>query len=477
MTDEETIQRPKGRRNNSIDLGPTRSGESAPKEKKSLSLGRRDGAEETRKEPGQKSSFSFSRKSQKETPGKPSDSDDMFVQPSRTEPVRTEPAAQKPAEERRTFSASIDLGQTQGQKRTMDMGHHNRGGDTPAGGAPGSIDLGPSGSSATADAVAPETKTQSKKKGALGSVIPFGKKEEEDRKGTWGNTGYTASNEQAHRDVTYHIPSFIKQTIIVFMVQMRLFSKMKWTYFMLFVALLIPIVFFAARDLLSMMMSGYGFMTEYSNSFIAGMLAFLPLLLGLFTSVLCGTQLPNEFKERTAYMNISLPISRISFYIGKYLAGFVLSLAVFMFAYGMAIATSMSEYDTIFADLLSSSLVLTIVGVFAYSATAFCIGSFMRRGSSLIPFLFMTVVLPMVCTLLFAYYMDSGPDLSSLFYLPCFLGEAALGILGAPMSGSAGMIIMPYIDLTNMGINIAVGIVWGVAFLLLGMYKTTRREM
>ena len=340
-----------------------------------------------------------------------------------------------------------------------------------------SIDLGPTGSPGTADTDGPETKTQSKKRSALGSVIPFGKKEEEDRKGTWGNTGYTASNEQAHRDVIYHIPSFIKQTIIVFMVQMRLFSKMKWTYFMLFVALLIPIVFFAARDLLSMMMSGYGFMTEYSNSFIAGMLAFLPLLLGLFTSVLCGTQLPNEFKERTAYMNISLPMSRISFYIGKYLAGFVLSLAVFMFAYGMAIATSMSEYDTIFADLLSSSLVLTIVATFAYSATAFCIGSFMRRGSSLIPFLFMTVVLPMVCTLLFAFYMDSGPDLSYLFYLPCFLGEAALGILGAPMSGSAGMIIMPYIDLTNIGTNIAIGIVWGVAFLLLGMYRTTRREM
>lgn len=45
------------------------------------------------------------------------------------------------------------------------------------------------------------------------------------------------------------------------------------------------------------------------------------------------------------------------------------------------------------------------------------------------------------------------------------------------MSGSAGMIIMPYIDLTNIGTNIAIGIVWGVAFLLLGMYRTTRREM
>lgn len=118
MTDEETIQRPKGRRNNSIDLGPTGSGESAPKEKRSISLGRKDGSDETRKEPRQKPSFSFSRKGQKE----PSDADDVFVQPSRTEPVSAEPVDQKPAEERRTFSASIDLGQTQGQRKTMDMG-------------------------------------------------------------------------------------------------------------------------------------------------------------------------------------------------------------------------------------------------------------------------------------------------------------------------------------------------------------------
>ena len=81
MTDEETIQRPKGRRNNSIDLGPTGSGESAPKEKRSISLGRKDGSDETRKEPRQKPSFSFSRKDRKESSEKPSDADDVFVQP------------------------------------------------------------------------------------------------------------------------------------------------------------------------------------------------------------------------------------------------------------------------------------------------------------------------------------------------------------------------------------------------------------
>lgn len=498
MTDE-SIERPKGRRNNSIDL-TSRNEEPVHVNRKSISFGSKKNPEVQQEsettETSARQPFTFTRRTEKKTNEKAPEP--IVDKQESVEPIKQTqgtPETQKPRSvsidlgNPSTGSArrSVDLGSVQSQKQSAQNMSLNLDSQRTRTQSQESIDLGtgtpvpktdvennPSQSDSTV-----QQKPARKKSvlGGAGAIIPFGKEEKEDRKGTWGDSGYRATDDQAHRDRTYHIPSFIKQTMIVFMVQMRLFSKMKWTYFMLFVALLIPIVFFAARDLLSMMMTAYGFMTEYSNTFIAGMLAFLPLLLGLFTSVLCGTQLPNEFKERTAYMNVSLPMSRTSFYLGKYLAGFVLSLAVFMFAYGMAIATSMSEYDAIFADLLSSSLALTIVAVFSYSATAFCIGSFMRRGSSLIPFILMSVALPLTCALIFAYYMETGPDLSGLFYLPCFLGETALGILGAPMSGSVGMIIMPYIDMTSIGTNIAVGVVWGVAFLILGMLKTIRREM
>ena len=148
-----------------------------------------------------------------------------------------------------------------------------------------------------------------------------------------------------------------------------------------------------------------------------------------------------------------------------------------MFAYGMAIATSTMKYDSIFADLLGQSLSLTIVAVFAYSATAYCIGSFMRRGSSMVPFIVMAIALPAVCALGFMYFMSEGTDLSWVFNLPCFLGEAALGVLGSQMSGSVGMLILPYMDLSSVSTNIVVGIVWGIAFFVLGMIKTVRREM
>ena len=561
MTDEETIQRPKGRRNNSIDLGPSRTEQPEKPKREPISFGRKKTEEQPRQQsdpfgsdtgyepvqqaeqPQRKPLMTFGRKKsetaeQNGYPDQPAQSSQQaetvqkkpivtFGRKKTEEPVQQQPRQDpfevtKPSNpvqqepEKRSYSASIDMGASTGQKKaSIDLGTNRP--QTQSQQRQGSMDLGQrqpqqqsqprqtsvdlgsaerKQTSNTMDLGA--TRTQSgnagidvgpstaqsqtgKKKpslGGLGGIIPLGKKAEtEDRKGTWGNTGYNASNEQAHRDVTYHIPSFMKQTMVMFMVQMKLFSKMKWTYFMLFVALLIPIIIFVGEDMLMVVMTAYGFVTDYSNTYIAGLLAFLPLLLGLFTSVLCGSQLPNEFKERTAYMNVSLPMSRASFYLGKYLAGFVMSLAIFMFAYGMAIATSMMKYDAIFADLLSASLGMTIVAVFAYSSTAFCIGSFMRRGSSMVPFILMTVALPLICSLLFAYFQADGPDLSGLFLLPCFLGEAALGILGAQMSGSVGIIIMQYMDLTDLALNITVGVVWGVLFLLLGLYKTMRREM
>ena len=560
MTDEETIQRPKGRRNNSIDLGPSRTEQPEKPKREPISFGKRKTEEQPRRqsdpfgsdqgyepvqqaEPSQRKPLMTFGKKRSETaeqnghPDQPSQQAETvqrkpmvtFGRKKVEEPVQQQPR-QDPFEvtrpsnpvqqepERKSYSASIDMGASTGQRKasidlgtsrpqaqsqqrqgSMDLGQRQPSqqsqprqtsvdlGSAERKQASNTIDLGATrtqSGNARID-VGPSTaqsQTQTGKKkpslGGLGGIIPLGKKTEtEDRKGTWGNTGYSASNEQAHRDVTYHIPSFLKQTMIMFMVQMKLFSKMKWTYFMLFVALLIPVIIFVGEDMLMLVMTTYGFVTDYSNTYIAGLLAFLPLLLGLFTSVLCGSQLPNEFKERTAYMNVSLPMSRASFYLGKYLAGFVMSLAIFMFAYGMAIATSMMKYDAIFADLLSASLGMTIVAVFAYSSTAFCIGSFMRRGSSMVPFILMTVALPLICSLLFAYFQADGPDLSGLFLLPCFLGEAALGILGAQMSGSVGIIIMQYMDLTNLALNITVGVVWGVLFLLLGLFKTMRREM
>ena len=307
--------------------------------------------------------------------------------------------------------------------------------------------------------------------GAPAKTSLFSRKAE-DRKGTWGDSGYHATDEEAHRDVRYRIPSFIGQTGTMFMVQMKLYSKMKWTYFMLFMAILIPVITIALDDIFDMMSADLGSSTAYTGL----LLAMTPIMLGFFTAVLSGPSIGREFKDRTAYMNVSLPVSRVSFYMGKYLAGFVLSLGIFMFAYGMAVATAMSHYDYIFADIIGESMLAMAVSLFAYSATAFCIGSFSRKPSTLTPFVLMTFILPAVLTVINLRY---GAD--SLMLLPCFLPDVSISLLGTPMIGSVAgflsMIGFSLVDTGQMWTMVGIGAVWGLAFLLLGMIKTKRREM
>lgn len=300
----------------------------------------------------------------------------------------------------------------------------------------------------------------------------FGRKEE-DRKGTWGDRGYSATDEEAHRDRTYRIPSFARQTVTVFMVQMRLYSKAKWTYFMLFMALLIPIITLALSQVFDAIVAE----TPSSTAFIGVLLAMMPILLGFFTAILSGPAIGREFKDRTAYMNVSLPLSRSSFYLGKYLAGFVLSLGVFMFAYGMAVATSTVYYDTIFADLITESLAMMVVALFSYSATAFCIGAFTRKPSSMTPFMLMTFILPALLMIVRLRYGIEG-----LMLLPCFLPDVSLAFLGTPVIGSVSgffglMMGGTLVDVDDAGVMTAIGLVWGIAFLALGLYRTKRREM
>lgn len=308
---------------------------------------------------------------------------------------------------------------------------------------------------------------------AILSALPFGRRGEEDRKGTWRDSEYSASDDQAHRDRVYRAPSFLKQTLIMFMVQMKLYSKMKWTYFMLFMAILIPAIALVNDNMFDSLEASL----PTSLPYLGTLLSMMPIFLGFFTALLSGPSIGREFKERTAYMNISLPASRASFYMGKYLAGFVLSLGIFMFAYGMAVATTMLRYDAIFGDLITESLITMIVALFAYSATAFCIGAFSRRPSTLMPFVLLTFVLPVVLLLCYIEY-----DVEALMLLPCFLPDVSLYLTGAPIVGSVSgffslILGTPVVDSTEMWTMTGIGIVWGVLFLLLGLFKTQRREM
>lgn len=307
----------------------------------------------------------------------------------------------------------------------------------------------------------------------------FGRKEEpvdDERLGTWADTGYSATDAEAHRDERYNGTSGVKRVAGIFMNQMKLFSKNKWTFILIFAAVLIPvIVVILPKDIADSLAASCGGSTQY----IGMLLGLMPLMVSFFTAVLCGTQISREFKDRTAYMSIPLPVSRTEFYLGKFLAGFVLCLGAFLMAFGFATIMGMLRFDAFFSDIVADAFVLTAISIFAFSATAFCLGTFMRRGSSLVPLALMYIVLPAVFFYLYAKY-----DMGWAVNMPCFLPDAILSDLGSPlvaspmfmfssMSPALGIEAPPY-DMMTM---VIIGLVWGVAFLAIGAFKMNRREM
>ena len=296
---------------------------------------------------------------------------------------------------------------------------------------------------------------------------------EEERIGTWADSGYDASDEEAHRNVRYEGSSPVERILWIFMAQMKLFSKNKWTFILLFMAVLMPMVIIAVPDLKDAAKT----ICAGSTAYIGTLLCMITFMASFFTSFLCGTQIPNEFKDRTAYMSMPLPVTRMEFYIGKYLAGFVLCGGAFLMAFGFAVILAMMEYDTFFSDEIASALLGTIVTIFAFSATAYCLGSFMKRGSALVPLIFMFFLLPIVCFLAYIRF-----DLDAMLLFPCFLPDNIIFTLGSEAAISIGgmSIGMFGVDLpsvANIDASMLVSIVWGIAFLVLGAYKMSRREM
>lgn len=296
-------------------------------------------------------------------------------------------------------------------------------------------------------------------------------------KGTWQATGPQMNDMQAHRDARYQLPNQFMQTISVFKTQMSLFSKRKIIYILLLMAVLIPIVYNLIKD----QMNFYMFTEMSGNGMMGAMLFMLPLVLGVFTSFLCGSLMPSEINERTAYMNMALPMSRASFCLGKYLASVVITLGVFIFAYGMSMLTATSSYSYFDESGLGLSFISIILSVLVYTSFSFAMGCIMKRGSTIVSLLSIVAILPGIEFYLFVNkHIDSG----SLSFFPNLLSDITCMELGSSISsspigimnlimGSSGVNVASI----DMGIATLFALIWTVAFLALGIFAISRREM
>jgi ABC-type transport system involved in multi-copper enzyme maturation permease subunit len=299
--------------------------------------------------------------------------------------------------------------------------------------------------------------------------------EEYDRpRGTWESSG-TMSDEEAHRNVRYTIPGVLAQTIFMFRTQMALYSKRKSIYFTLVMAVMIPLIYIGLKDLMD-----FTILAESSGSGMIGLLlCMMPFIMALFTAFLCGTLVPSEFSERSAYMNMALPMSRTSFCLGKYLAGLVITIGVFIFAYGMAMVGTMTEYDFFDEEALAKSFVMTLLATLFFSSFSFMMGCLMNRGAALVSMVFMVFVLPLVELYLYANdYMSQ--DVFVL--LPNLLPDMACLVLGSHFAASpvgSLNVLVNLIDPSQFPIITctAIAVISSLVFLILGIMAVNRREM
>ena len=286
----------------------------------------------------------------------------------------------------------------------------------------------------------------------------------------------------------FDLPNKFTQYKACYMVQMKRFSKSRVAIILPFLIIMIPVIgYLMNAKAIAIFNSGI------TNQGMCICLALLPLMSMFLSALLCGTMLPSEYKERTVYLSMPLPMSRSAFYFGKFLAGLTLSFGTVLGAYGVAILISLAETsdpETYMMPILKS-LGMALCGCFFFCALTYGMSAKAKRSSTLKAFILMFIVVP-ILALIVPYlgdYLPSGiVDILSAMInsLPVFLPDTAVYTLGSPglsnlMVGSVGGLVnsmkagaFAYGSISYMAI---LAIVLGCCSLVGGYEIIQRRDM
>lgn len=287
------------------------------------------------------------------------------------------------------------------------------------------------------------------------------------------------TDEEAHRDVVYELPSAIKQIKECFMIQMKRYTRQKAMWFGAVLLILIPVLFYLFKSVPSI--EGMLPDSHITNIYIASLLEFMPVIVPLLACIACGSMLSQEFNERTVYLSLPLPMSRSTFYLGKFLAGLVLIEGVIAAAYGLCIILALTVTDSTYTGKIAESLIMAMSYGFFCCALTYGLSTKLRRGSTMLPLVILFIILP-IAGIALAQFGDNETLIKIASYFPCFSMESALLILGDTMPisvwGIAGfMTKLVLVPGKSVGIMAAVSIVFGLIFLYLGDRAVKRRDM
>ena len=271
------------------------------------------------------------------------------------------------------------------------------------------------------------------------------------------------------------LPTPAAQMWIVYNAQMKLYMKGSTPFVLVFLVLLIPaIVYTGILDsiIIDSMREEVG---NTGEGYMAICLSMLSVMTALIASMICGSILPSEIRYRTAYLNFPFPQSRRTFYFGKFLAGYTLVLATVLAAFAISIMMASMQYSTLSFTAAGSALLLSMAGSFAFCAITYGISTYMERGSTMLPFALIFIVIPVIGLVL----ADTGVLAGAVGYIPSFFGEVALSYLGSDQSVSMMMLLEDInVDITAPFIGaFIVNVVCGIVFLIAGLVRTERREI
>ena len=295
----------------------------------------------------------------------------------------------------------------------------------------------------------------------LGKIIPTA-----DMDGVYDNY-----REDRRRDAKYSLPDEMGQFWTVYRMQMKLFTKGAVPLMIIALIIAIPVLIYSGALDSAVIDSVRAEIGDTGETYMAICLSLISVMMILLASIVCGSMLSQEFRMRTAFLNFAMPQSRSSFYMGKFLAGFTLVLVAVLLAFSVSIIMATAAgYPSVSSYAVGQALLLSVTGTLSFCCIAYGLSAFMAKGSTMMPFVLLFVLLPAFTIVLAGGFAG---------YVPSFAGNMALNALGYANSPSVAM-LFPNTS-ADMSASVfgasAVYTVCGIAMLLLGLFKTKGREI
>lgn len=287
----------------------------------------------------------------------------------------------------------------------------------------------------------------------------------------------------------YTVPSDFKQVLGVVLLEFKHFLKTKSFFILFILGMIVPLIQMSGTiDLVGNLnqffgaVSGSGSSSMSANTYMHFCMCLLPLIMLLCMVFFCGKTISNEYAERTAFLNLPLPIKRWTIFTGKFIAISAISFSIVLFSFGMAFLATSMKYDQIILAPLFQSIFMSLICTMALVATGMLFSSVFRKRGGAMGLLIMMIVIPLAIPLAFTMLeslLNMGLKYDFLqFTLPFIIDDAFLLISWDPMlSIPCFFTIMDFKSMPSIGAMFILAIVWGALCFAGGLYMFNKKEV